>query len=270
MGALRFLVVLGVISVFALGADGRAQELEEDDSPEAATVRVASVGGGRTRGEADAILERSVELLARCASEGRAARGAPDVRVRLEVAASGRASTLAIVGDGDPRTPQYLAWRDCAVRSLSRSRLARGQAGTIDLFVRWHVPRDREPPVVGGLRGRPGGGPPSHMRSDPASRPVAVAYPREELQRVAREHASEVRSCYDAGLAVRPDLHGTITVRFTITTEGRVASAEVATDDMRMPSVGECVIGRLRAWTFPAPPSGEAAEVTHPFVFRSH
>ena len=263
---------MGVISILALDADARAQDaVEEDDSPEAASVRVASVGGGRTRAEADAILARSVELLARCAAQGRAARGARDVRVRLEVAASGRASTLAIVGDGDPRTPQYLAWRDCAVRALARSRLARGEAGTIDLFVRWHVPRDREPPVVGGLRGRAGGGSlPSHMRGDPAAREVAPAYPREELQRVAREHAPEVRSCYDAGLAVRPDLHGTITVRFTITTEGTVSSAEVATDDMRMPSVGECVVGRMRSWTFPAPPSGEAAEVTHPFVFRNH
>jgi len=88
---------------------------------------------------------------------------------------------------------------------------------------------------------------------------------RELIQRTIRRHMNEVRFCYERELASNPSLEGRVAVTFLIDATGTVRQANAAAEGMS--SVGSCVAGAVRRWTFPEAegPTG----VTYPFVFQS-
>ncbi len=221
-----------------------------------ATVEVAHTSGGRTEADVTPALARMRSALARCADRGREASG-NEVRVSLDVAASGRA-TAAPVGDSGA-----VAFQTCVVSALARVRLAAGEAGTIELRVGWYEPRGYGTATLGGFHSR-SSSLPSHPRVERAPDP----YPDAQISAVAQEHNAEVRHCFASELTHRPDIAGTIRLRFTIGLDGTVSDAAIESDELRVAAVNECLLARVAAWTFPAPTTGAPATVTHAFALR--
>lgn len=87
---------------------------------------------------------------------------------------------------------------------------------------------------------------------------------RSVLARVIRRHINEVRYCYERQLVQEPDLEGNLVVRFTIQPDGTVGAVEITSGVHD--EVDSCVVGRIRAWTFPA--AEGITVVNYPFVFQ--
>ena len=221
-----------------------------------ATIEVAGTRGGRTEADVTPVLARMRTLLARCATQGEAASG-NEVRVALEVAENGR-PTVAPIGDS-----AAVAFQTCVVSALARVRLAAGEAGSIQLRIGWHEPRGYGTASIGGFHAR-SSSLPEHARHEHEAAP----YPEAQVAAIVQAHDAEVRHCFASELAHRPDVSGTVRVRFTIGLDGAVSNAVVASDDVHLPAIDQCLVARVAAWTFPAPTSGAPATVTHAFALR--
>lgn len=95
---------------------------------------------------------------------------------------------------------------------------------------------------------------------------------REVIRSTIRRHVSEVRYCYEEALARDPTLAGRVTVSFVIGPTGAVQSASSSRSTLSGPratEVAECIVRRVRTWTFPAPDGGGIVAVDYPFVFTS-
>ena len=75
----------------------------------------------------------------------------------------------------------------------------------------------------------------------------------------------KIRTCYDDARAKHPGISGTITTQFFITPNGDVASADAQGVDTALSS---CVVGLLKALTFPKPRGG-GVMVNYPVTFAS-
>ncbi len=95
----------------------------------------------------------------------------------------------------------------------------------------------------------------------------------ELIRKVIRDHADQVRYCYEQQLTLNPKLGGKIAIKWQINADGRAsatvfdASAPVDSDGMR--NVGECIMSRIKTWEFPKPKGGGMAIVTYPWILRS-
>ncbi len=91
------------------------------------------------------------------------------------------------------------------------------------------------------------------------------------VRRIARAHINEVRACYNAALAKRPQIAGSVTVAFEIDRSGAVASAKV--QDVSLTPVDEvmtsCLIKAFERWQFPRPQDVDSVTVTQAFEFSS-
>jgi TonB family protein len=89
--------------------------------------------------------------------------------------------------------------------------------------------------------------------------------PRLVIAQEIRRNTPRVRACYERALQ-RVRLEGKLKVRWVIGPEGRVVSAEAETklDD----DVDACVLGVVRAMTFPPPEGGGNVNVTYPWIFK--
>jgi hypothetical protein len=86
-----------------------------------------------------------------------------------------------------------------------------------------------------------------------------------QVQQVIDRHIGEVLYCYEKGLQVKPNLKGRVTVRFEISSRGRVNWARVTRSTVRSAKVESCITGRLKSWGFPKPQGGVTVGVTYPF-----
>ncbi|NVB36505.1 AgmX/PglI C-terminal domain-containing protein [Pseudenhygromyxa sp. WMMC2535] len=106
------------------------------------------------------------------------------------------------------------------------------------------------------------------------------ALEREEIRVVVRAKITQVRGCFDAGLAEAPGLGGRVVLGFTIGARGR--AEDVAVIEHALTSeldagateraagiVSACLIEALSRWQFPLPRRGEAVRVAYPFVFTA-
>ena len=91
---------------------------------------------------------------------------------------------------------------------------------------------------------------------------------KEIIRRVVRENANQIRYCYERELTRTPGLYGKITMKWTISGEGRVTSSSVAETQMKDANVENCLARRIRGWNFPKPKGGGIVVVTYPFVFK--
>ena len=98
--------------------------------------------------------------------------------------------------------------------------------------------------------------PPTHGRIEPT-----------EAQRVLATRVTEVRGCYERALARDATLQGELTVRLRVEADGRVSQTALSGDDA-LRGAGRCLEDALRGLVFP-PPTGGAATVTVPYVFRA-
>ena len=89
---------------------------------------------------------------------------------------------------------------------------------------------------------------------------------KDVIRRIIRAHITEVRHCYNQGLAKDPNLAGRVSVRFIIGSDGKVSASEVADSTIKDESVAKCVAKAVEGWKFPKSPGGNVT-ITYPFVF---
>ena len=87
-----------------------------------------------------------------------------------------------------------------------------------------------------------------------------------EIQKVVRAHFSQYRACYADALKTKPELQGTVKVRFTIGKDGKVGVAGNAGSDLPDVNVVKCVVHETYKLKFPKPEGG-IVTVTYPIKF---
>ena len=87
------------------------------------------------------------------------------------------------------------------------------------------------------------------------------------IRGVVRAHLHEIQACYAEGLARRPDLAGRISMRWTIAESGSVVDASVQSSTLEDPMVEQCMVARVRTWTFAATARGTIT-IHYPFELR--
>jgi hypothetical protein len=92
-----------------------------------------------------------------------------------------------------------------------------------------------------------------------------LALDRDVIRRIVRAHISEIRHCYNQGLARDPDLTGSVTVKFTIGPTGHVSASSVQSTDLPA-DVADCIADAPKRWKFPQPEGGGNVIVAYPFV----
>jgi hypothetical protein len=109
-------------------------------------------------------------------------------------------------------------------------------------------------------------GPSDLSMEEPAS--VQGGLDREVIRRVILSHRAQIRYCYEKQLSSTPNLAGKVLVEFVISGEGAVTTARAAEQTLQDPAVAECIVSRVKTWTFPKPRGGGVVVVTYPFLFK--
>jgi hypothetical protein len=95
---------------------------------------------------------------------------------------------------------------------------------------------------------------------------------------VFRLHSAEIRNCYEMTLVNRPDIHGGVTLAFSIRPDGTVMNANVKASNLkdkddRAPASSDlldCIVKRVRSWNFPKPSDGNPVQITaYPLELKS-
>jgi hypothetical protein len=88
------------------------------------------------------------------------------------------------------------------------------------------------------------------------------------IKRVTRHHLGELKYCYQSrGLAIEPNLTGTLTVGYIVTQKGTVSSAKIVSGTLKHGKTRSCILRALRRWRFPRPKS-KSATVKQTFAFK--
>ncbi len=90
---------------------------------------------------------------------------------------------------------------------------------------------------------------------------------QESIMRVVMQHMAGLRYAYNKRLKDKPNLRGTITVRFTIDPPGNVVEAVVIATTMGDPMLENDVITQIQSWQFDAVEKQANAVVQYPFAF---
>jgi hypothetical protein len=100
---------------------------------------------------------------------------------------------------------------------------------------------------------------------------VMGAIDPELIRKVIREHASQVRYCYEQQLALQPKLEGKVAIRWQIDASGRASATQVESGETTLPSaeVHRCIMDRIVTWAFPKPKGGGIAIVKYPWILRT-
>ncbi len=92
----------------------------------------------------------------------------------------------------------------------------------------------------------------------------------ELIRKVIREHASEVRYCYEQELVVNPKLEGKVAIQWQIGPEGHASGCVIHSDTTLLnDSVQKCIMSRIVTWQFPKPKGGGIAIVKYPWILRT-
>lgn len=117
----------------------------------------------------------------------------------------------------------------------------------------------------------------SRVRERPTASPkvmpgkptVSDGLDREVIRRVVRQRQSEYRHCYERELKRKPDLQGTVVLKFTIAGNGHVIAAKVEESTMQDREVEQCITQKVSRWIFPATKGGSIVVVRYPFRFKA-
>lgn len=102
---------------------------------------------------------------------------------------------------------------------------------------------------------------------------VLGAIDPELVRKVIRDHADQVRYCYEQQLTLNPKLAGKVAIKWQINADGSASATIVdpgtPLDSEGLRHVADCVMSRIRTWEFPKPKGGGVAIVTYPWILRS-
>jgi outer membrane biosynthesis protein TonB len=91
---------------------------------------------------------------------------------------------------------------------------------------------------------------------------------RSVIQATIAKYLSQVRACYEQGLARNQALTGQVSMAFEIGAAGNVTQARVGSSTLGDAAVEQCIAGKLRTWQFPKPLGGVNVKVNYPFLLR--
>jgi FHA domain-containing protein len=94
---------------------------------------------------------------------------------------------------------------------------------------------------------------------------------KELIRAVIKEHAQQIRFCYEEQLAVNPKLAGKVVIRWTIDADGNASNASVdgSGTSLSDDKVHQCMMARIVSWQFPKPKGGGIAVITYPWILRA-
>ena len=94
---------------------------------------------------------------------------------------------------------------------------------------------------------------------------------KELIRAVIREHAAQIRFCYEEQLAVNPKLAGKVVIRWTIDADGNASNASIdgGGTSLADDKVHQCMMARIVSWQFPKPKGGGIAVITYPWILRA-
>lgn len=94
---------------------------------------------------------------------------------------------------------------------------------------------------------------------------------RDGVREVIQSHADEIRACYEAALEEDAGLNGKVVLKWVIRADGSVASpiVEASSTTLRSDKLLECMLSRVKGWTFPKPEGGGIAVITYPWILRA-
>jgi pSer/pThr/pTyr-binding forkhead associated (FHA) protein len=92
----------------------------------------------------------------------------------------------------------------------------------------------------------------------------------ELIRKVVRDHAAQIRYCYEQQLAINPKIEGKVAIRWQINSDGHVSDLHVEGGDTTLQDgkVHECMMSRIATWEFPKPKGGGIAIVKYPWILR--
>lgn len=88
------------------------------------------------------------------------------------------------------------------------------------------------------------------------------------IQKVVRQHGSELRTCYEKALSKTKGITGRIVVHWEIDAGGAVSKSEVKASTFGNPDLENCFTGSIKQWRFPSPKDGRTVLVDYPFVLE--
>jgi len=102
------------------------------------------------------------------------------------------------------------------------------------------------------------------------SEPITLSpFNKAEIDRVVKNHLTEIRYCYQQELSKNPALAGKVVVKFVIGRDGSVSSASVKSSSLENVITEQCITSKFMRMRFMRPKSDGIAIVAYPFVFDS-
>jgi len=98
---------------------------------------------------------------------------------------------------------------------------------------------------------------------------VLGALDKSVIERVIKDHITQIRYCYQRELPKNPRLAGKVVVKFIIDGQGNVSQANTKETSMGSPAVEDCVNQRILQLKFPEPKGGGTVSVSYPFFFKA-
>ena len=118
---------------------------------------------------------------------------------------------------------------------------------------------------LGGGEGEGSGDGEKKIAGGGASRPGQGLTP-EQIRRVVLSRQGAFQACYELALAKDPDAKGGVTIAFSVSPGGSVASASVATSSLGNPRVEGCMLRQFNRLKFPT--ADKATGASFPFMFK--
>jgi hypothetical protein len=119
-----------------------------------------------------------------------------------------------------------------------------------------------------GVATPPSGAPTVTPTMTPGTPVILGSLDPEIIRRIVREHAGQIRYCYESELSRTPGIYGKIIMKWVINGEGKVMQATTAETQMKNANVESCLASRIKGWVFPKPKGGGIVIVNYPFVFK--
>lgn len=86
---------------------------------------------------------------------------------------------------------------------------------------------------------------------------------------VVQANIGQIKHCYERQLIVDPNIFGKVVAQWTINKEGTVSSTSVKNTTMKNSPVENCILAKIKSWSFPKPKGGGQVMVSYPFLFKS-
>ena len=92
----------------------------------------------------------------------------------------------------------------------------------------------------------------------------------DDVRAVVAGNRDAFRACYDKSLKTHPGIKGRFMLKFVVSPEGAVKSAEadVAKSEIRASDLESCAVGVLKGLKFPPSKKGMESTVNYPFDFN--